>query len=102
MTTETASARRSAAAAEPSMQERVAELRDRRAAVEGGGGEKRLARQREGGRLTARERVAELFDAGTFTESAAFDRGAAVPQLGDPLLHGRLGRRGGPGAGCDL
>ena len=55
-----------AAPATPSMAERVEELRTRRAEVEAGGGEKRLARQREGGRLTARERVAELLDPDSF------------------------------------
>jgi propionyl-CoA carboxylase beta chain len=33
-----------------------------------GGGEVRLQRQREGGRLTARERIDQLFDPGTFDE----------------------------------
>jgi propionyl-CoA carboxylase beta chain len=45
--------------------ERLAEL-ERRAEL--GGGEDRLRRQREGGKLTARERVDLLFDAGTFEE----------------------------------
>jgi propionyl-CoA carboxylase beta chain len=44
---------------------RLAELQ-RRAAL--GGGEERLQRQRESGRLTARERIDFLFDPGTFTE----------------------------------
>jgi propionyl-CoA carboxylase beta chain len=50
----------------------VSRLRDlqRRAAL--GGGEERLQRQREAGKLTARERVALLFDPGTFEELDAF------------------------------
>jgi propionyl-CoA carboxylase beta chain len=44
---------------------RLAELQ-RRAAL--GGGEERLKRLRDSGRLTARERVEQLFDPGTFTE----------------------------------
>jgi propionyl-CoA carboxylase beta chain len=36
--------------------------------AEGGGGEERLRRQHEAGKLTARERVDLLFDAGTFEE----------------------------------
>ncbi len=46
-------------------QERLADL-ERRADL--GGGEDRLRRQREGGKLTARERIDLLFDAGTFEE----------------------------------
>jgi propionyl-CoA carboxylase beta chain len=46
-------------------EERLAGL-ERRAEL--GGGEDRLRRQREGGKLTARERVDLLFDAGTFEE----------------------------------
>ena len=42
----------------------------RRAAL--GGGEERLQRQRDAGKLTARERVALLFDADTFEELDAF------------------------------
>jgi propionyl-CoA carboxylase beta chain len=48
---------------------RLADLQ-RRAAL--GGGEARLQRQREGGRLTARERIDQLFDPGTFDEVDAF------------------------------
>jgi propionyl-CoA carboxylase beta chain len=44
---------------------RLAELQ-RRAAL--GGGEERLKRQRDSGRLTARERIEHLFDPGTFNE----------------------------------
>jgi propionyl-CoA carboxylase beta chain len=49
----------------PGVLGRLADLQ-RRAAL--GGGEERLQRQRESGRLTARERIDFLFDAGTFTE----------------------------------
>jgi propionyl-CoA carboxylase beta chain len=44
---------------------RLAELQ-RRAAL--GGGEERLKRLRDSGRLTARERIEHLFDSGTFSE----------------------------------
>src|SRR6187402_1153513 len=47
----------------------LADLR-RRAGL--GGGEERLRRQREGGKLTARERIDLLFDGGTFEELDAF------------------------------
>jgi acetyl-CoA carboxylase carboxyltransferase component len=46
----------------------VEELHERRALARLGGGEARIARQHEQGKLTARERIALLIDAGTFTE----------------------------------
>jgi len=51
---------------------RLEELRARRARVEIGGGPERIARQHEAGKLTARERVAELLDPGTFVELDRF------------------------------
>ncbi|GAB2884158.1 acyl-CoA carboxylase subunit beta [Nocardioides pacificus] len=54
------------------MQERTEELLERRARIAKGGGEKRLERQHEQGKLTARERVATLLDPGTFEESGMF------------------------------
>ena len=47
------------------------ELNARRAAAAAGGGEKRVESQHRKGKLTARERIAYLFDAGTFTELEA-------------------------------
>ena len=44
------------------MQERIVELRTRREEVIAGGGEKRHAKQHAAGKLTARERIAELVD----------------------------------------
>jgi acetyl-CoA carboxylase carboxyltransferase component len=44
------------------------DLHARRAAAKLGGGEDRIARQHEQGKLTARERIDLLIDAGTFTE----------------------------------
>ena len=46
----------------------VEELAERRAAALLGGGEEKVARQHEAGKLTARERMALLFDDGAFTE----------------------------------
>ena len=43
-------------------------LADLERRAEQGGGEARVRRQHEGGKLTARERIALLFDAGTFEE----------------------------------
>ena len=50
------------------MAERIEELRSRRGEVMAGGGEKRHAKQHEAGKLTARERVADLVDPGSFEE----------------------------------
>ncbi|MGV1004138.1 MAG: acyl-CoA carboxylase subunit beta [Candidatus Nanopelagicales bacterium] len=58
--------------AERTMAERVQELNERTAVAQAGGGEKRLEKQRAGGRLTARERIAELVDPGSFNETGLF------------------------------
>jgi propionyl-CoA carboxylase beta chain len=49
-----------------------ATLEDLRRRAELGGGEERLRRQREAGKLTARQRIDLLFDPGTFDEVDAF------------------------------
>jgi methylmalonyl-CoA carboxyltransferase large subunit len=54
------------------MQERVAELRKRSGEAMLGGGEDRLEKQHQGGKLTARERVAALVDEGSFDEAGLF------------------------------
>lgn len=54
------------------MQERLDTLAERRAAVQAGGGQKRLERQRAGGKMTARDRIAALIDPDTFQEVGAF------------------------------
>ncbi|HLY23827.1 MAG TPA: carboxyl transferase domain-containing protein [bacterium] len=51
---------------------RLEELRARRARAESGGGTERIARQHDAGKLTARERVADLLDPGTFVELDRF------------------------------
>ncbi len=56
----------------PEIDPRIAELRKRRAKAQEGGGEERIAKQHAKGKLTARERVALLMDAGTFHELEAF------------------------------
>src|ERR1035437_618325 len=50
------------------MQDRIVELRTRREEVIAGGGEKRQAKQPAAGKLTARERIAELVDPLSFEE----------------------------------
>jgi methylmalonyl-CoA carboxyltransferase 12S subunit len=59
---------------ERSMEERTAELLERRAEIELGGGEKRQKKQHEQGKLTARERILALLDPGTFQETGMFAR----------------------------
>ncbi|NYE02616.1 methylmalonyl-CoA carboxyltransferase large subunit [Kineosphaera limosa] len=56
------------------MSERIDELKSKRAQVEAGGGEKRHAKQHEQGKLTARERIEQLVDAGSFDETGLFTR----------------------------
>ncbi len=56
----------------PDRPDRSAELRARRARIEEGGGPERTARQHGAGKLTARERLAELLDPGTFVELDRF------------------------------
>ncbi len=52
--------------------ERVEELRRRREASKLGGGAERIEQQHAKGKLTARERMEALLDAGTFVETDAF------------------------------
>jgi methylmalonyl-CoA carboxyltransferase large subunit len=54
------------------MKDRIDELQKRREVVAVGGGEKRQERQRAQGKLTARERVGELVDPGSFAETGMF------------------------------
>ena len=51
-----------------SMRDRVAELEAKRAVVREMGGPEKVAKQHDRGKLTARERMALLFDGGAFTE----------------------------------
>src|SRR2546428_972548 len=52
--------------------ERIEELRRRKALAKEGGGKDRVAAQHAKGKLTARERVGLLLDPGTFVETDAF------------------------------
>ncbi len=51
-----------------SIEDKLAELERRREAARLGGGEDRIERQHERGKLTARERISYFLDEGTFTE----------------------------------
>jgi propionyl-CoA carboxylase beta chain len=55
-----------------SSEEKLAGLKERRARAHAGGGEERIARIHDSGRLTARERINLLFDPGTFQEVGVF------------------------------
>jgi methylmalonyl-CoA carboxyltransferase large subunit len=54
------------------MQERIADLRKRTGEEMLGGGEERLEKQHQGGKMTARERVDALVDPGSFEETGLF------------------------------
>ena len=55
-----------------SSKDKLDELRERRALAHLGGGEERIKKIHESGRLTARERINLLFDPGTFQELGVF------------------------------
>jgi len=80
----------------------LAQLADMRRQADSGGGEERLRRQRDAGKLTARERILLLFDPESFEETDAFvthrcrDFGMAdqiVPGDGVVAGHGRVNGR---------
>lgn len=54
------------------MEELCEELKEKRAAAYAGGGEKAIAKQREKGKGTARERIDQLLDPGSFVEIDEF------------------------------
>ena len=54
------------------MSEKLEQLKEIRKKVEEAGGQKRIDKQHESGKLTARERIALLFDEGSFVELDAF------------------------------
>jgi propionyl-CoA carboxylase beta chain len=55
-----------------SIEEKLKKLEQMNAAALQGGGEARIQRQHDAGKLTARERIDKLFDPGTFVEIDAF------------------------------
>jgi acetyl-CoA carboxylase carboxyltransferase component len=64
------------------MRKRVAELEKRRAIAREMGGEKKVAKQHDRGKLTARERMALLFDGGEF-----FEVGVHATEMGPGADH---------------
>jgi methylmalonyl-CoA carboxyltransferase large subunit len=60
------------------MEQRIEELRRRRTEVMLGGGADKLEKHRASGKLTARERIGELVDPGSFQESGLFAKHRAT------------------------
>src|SRR5580698_90578 len=58
--------------------EKIAELAEKRAELELGGGKERIARQHASGKLSARERIDRLVDKGSFEEIGLFSRHRAT------------------------
>ena len=65
------------------MNELTAEMEERRKRVVTGGGEERVRKQHEAGKLTARERIEALLDEGSFVELGVF-----VKHRGGDLMEG--------------
>jgi methylmalonyl-CoA decarboxylase subunit alpha len=83
MTTERAPA--DTLVARPPLRSLVDDLHERRERALLGGGEERIARQHEQGKLTARERLALFIDEGTFTELGIHGR----PHFSQRAMEGR-------------
>ena len=56
----------------PTIDDKIAELRNKRTKIESGGGKKRIEKHHTAGLLTARERVEKLVDPESFQEIGAF------------------------------
>jgi acetyl-CoA carboxylase carboxyltransferase component len=65
------------------MEDLISQLSAKQAQLKLGGGEKAIAKRHEQGKLTARERLALLFDPGTFTETDLFMKHRGI-ELGMP------------------
>src|SRR4030088_3738290 len=63
----------------------VEDLGERRAAIMRGGGEEKIAKQHDAGKLTARERIDLLIDEGTFVELGMHGR----PHFSQRSMEGR-------------
>ena len=86
---------------EARFQELTAEMEERRKRIALGGGELRIRRQHDAGKLTARERIARLLDPGSFEELGVFvepiggngEGDALAPGEGVVTGHGRVDGR---------
>jgi len=56
----------------PTIEELIAQLEEKKRAIRAGGGPERVQKQHDAGKLTARERLAKLFDPDTFAELDMF------------------------------
>lgn len=65
------------------MNELTAEMEERRKRIEKGGGETRIKKQHDAGKLTARERIILLLDEGSFVELGVF-----TEHLGGDMMNG--------------
>ncbi len=72
------------------IEEKIAELRLKRTLIQQGGGKKRIDKHHADGKLTARERVENLVDRGSFQEVGAFRKTSF-----HLLRHGGQGPAGG-------
>ncbi len=71
--------------------QKINELRQRKAAILKGGGSKRIERQHAQGKLTARERIQQLLDEGSFHEMEPFNLSRFTPEdkmYGDGVITG--------------
>lgn len=66
------------------MEERLAQLEKYRATILKGGGDKRIAKQHESGKMTARERLEALLDPGSFVEMQVFTGEANLEKPENP------------------
>ena len=72
-----------------SIEEKLAQVRAKREQAHLGGGEARIEKQHAKGKLTARERIAKLLDAGSFEEVDTFRAGRSPKSpLGDAVVTG--------------
>ena len=58
--------------------QKIEELQEREAQIKGMGGAKAIDKQHQSGKLTARERLEQFFDPGTFQETDLFVRHRCV------------------------
>ncbi len=70
------------------MDKRIEDLTQRREKVKLGGGERRIDRQHQAGKLTARERIEILLDPGSFTEVDMFVHGDEEEFYGEGVVTG--------------
>ena len=68
--------------------EKVSELMSKKAEIALGGGKEKLEKQKQGGLMTSRERIAALLDEGSFVEIGAFVSARAEETAADGVSTG--------------